>query len=189
MTNLPPWRGFLSTFTIAKQFLRGVKASLAFHRNGSQRYYLKVLSLKKNFFLNWELHAVLKWDGGGFWLYLFSHFGFTLKCRKHQIALHLFPFLPDTVSLVCRIKSSFNIKLPSFIPIPRLQNLRTMWLCIILYHRCAPENCMQNESGSLNVTLTTNMGKRYPGSNPAVVTLPSLWNEWAGDSLAYLQKF
>lgn len=189
MTNLPPWRGFLSTFTIAKQFLRGVKASLAFHRNGSQRYYLKVLSLKKIFF--WTENYMLCWNGmvvGSDYIF-FSHFGFTLKCRKHQIALHLFPFLPDTVSLVCRIKSSFNIKLPSFIPIPRLQNLRTMWLCIILYHRCAPENCMQNESGSLNVTLTTNMGKRCPGSNPAVVTLPSLWNEWAGDSLAYLQKF
>lgn len=37
----------LGTFTIAKQFLRGAPA---FHGNGSQKYYLKTLSLKRNFF-------------------------------------------------------------------------------------------------------------------------------------------
>lgn len=94
------------TFAIAKQFRRKSLSFSAFHSSGLWTHYLKMLSPKRSLFLNGELHAVLKWDGGGFWLYLFPILVSLLSIENTRLCLQL-PLFPDTKSLVCWVKNEF----------------------------------------------------------------------------------
>lgn len=94
------------TCTIAKQFRRKSLSFPAFHSSGLWTHYLKMLSPKRSLFLNGELHAVLKWDGGAFWLYLFPILVSLLSIENTRLCLQL-PLFPDTKSLVCWVKSKF----------------------------------------------------------------------------------
>lgn len=104
-----------------------VKASLAFHRNGSWRYYLKMLSLKKIFELRITCCAKLEW-----WRALiisFSPFWFHSKVWKIPVALSsnsLFSLIPKLSS---RSQKQFQCYTYSFY-LPT-HYLRTTWIRII----------------------------------------------------------